>query len=237
MQRLQRGLEMIAAGFVGAVFTSVVVVAWAGPTSAPPNGNAAAPINIGATAQVKNGGLSVNTLAVFGNGTLTGNFGINNTAPTYRLDVSGSSRVDGNLLLSGASRYLNFGAATGTSGYGIRDNAGTLQFKNSSGSWSSFLPSSGVVSITFIDGTVQTTAAVAVSPVQTTVSCTTASTGGSRCTTANCPSGYVRTGCSAYRSGDAVTAGARPIGTAACECANQYVGSPGTSCYTYCLKF
>jgi hypothetical protein len=36
-----------------------------------------------------------------------------------------------------ASGYLNFGTTTGTSGYGFRDNAGTLEFKNSGGVWNS----------------------------------------------------------------------------------------------------
>lgn len=35
-----------------------------------------------------------------------------------------------------ASQYINFGATTGSSGYGIRDNGGTIELKNSGGSWS-----------------------------------------------------------------------------------------------------
>jgi hypothetical protein len=34
-----------------------------------------------------------------------------------------------------ASGYYNFGATTGTSGYGVRDNGGTVEIKNSGGSW------------------------------------------------------------------------------------------------------
>jgi hypothetical protein len=34
-----------------------------------------------------------------------------------------------------ANGYINFGVTRGTTGYGIRDNAGALQFKNSGGSW------------------------------------------------------------------------------------------------------
>ncbi len=40
----------------------------------------------------------------------------------------------GNLGLA-ASSYLNWGSTIGTSGYGLRDNAGTLQFKHSDGDW------------------------------------------------------------------------------------------------------
>jgi hypothetical protein len=35
-----------------------------------------------------------------------------------------------------ASGYYNFGSTTGTSGYGIRDNAGTIEYSNSGGTWS-----------------------------------------------------------------------------------------------------
>jgi hypothetical protein len=41
---------------------------------------------------------------------------------------------DGNILFA-ASAYLNFGATEGTTGYGFRDSGGTLQRKNSGGSW------------------------------------------------------------------------------------------------------
>lgn len=39
------------------------------------------------------------------------------------------------ILLHGASRYLNFGSIFGSSGYGFRDNNGTLEYKNASGDW------------------------------------------------------------------------------------------------------
>ena len=81
------------------------------PHAKLPNGNVAAPINVGSIAQVKNGGLGVNTLAVFGNSLFGGS--------------------------TGSNAYLNFGATAGSNGYGIRDNAGVLEFKNSGGSWAS----------------------------------------------------------------------------------------------------
>lgn len=55
------------------VFGAFAVFAWTGPSSAPPNGNVDAPVNVGATDQVKNAGLSVNALAVFGDSAMTGN--------------------------------------------------------------------------------------------------------------------------------------------------------------------
>jgi len=42
------------------------------------------------------------------------------------------------VLINGTDRYLNFAAVSGSSGYGFRDNAGTMEFKNSGGSWAAF---------------------------------------------------------------------------------------------------
>ena len=66
----------------------------------------------------------------------TGNVGIGITTPNHKLDVAG------NLGLS-VSAYLNFGATDGTTGYGIRDNAGTLEYKNSGGEWAGIGSGSG----------------------------------------------------------------------------------------------
>ena len=46
--------------------------------------------------------------------------GINTLTPTSTFEIVGDT------LMSGASRYLNFGTVSGTSGYGVRNNAGTM---------------------------------------------------------------------------------------------------------------
>lgn len=46
--------------------------AWSGPTASAPDGNTPAPVNIGILSQIKNGGLGVNALSVFGDGLFTG---------------------------------------------------------------------------------------------------------------------------------------------------------------------
>lgn len=56
--------------------------------------------------------------------------------------ITGDWTFGGNILQP-ASAYLNWGATIGTSGYGIRDNAGVIQIKNSGGSWTN-IPTSGV---------------------------------------------------------------------------------------------
>ncbi|MBI4068215.1 hypothetical protein HY413_02295, partial [Candidatus Kaiserbacteria bacterium] len=98
---------------IGATFSSVVAFAWTGPTQTAPNGNVAAPINVGTIDQTKNAALGVNSLAVFGNA-----------------------------IISTVGGYLNFGTTAGAGGYGIRDNAGTMEFKNTGGSWGAFLSTS-----------------------------------------------------------------------------------------------
>ena len=57
--------------------------------------------------------------------------------------TNGTLDVNGDAIISGSSRYLNFGTTSGVSGYGFRDNAGTLEWKNNAGSWSAFGGSSG----------------------------------------------------------------------------------------------
>lgn len=102
-----RPLIVIFGIATGALFSAATAFAWTGPTQTAPAGNISAPVNVGTTDQVKSAALGLNGLAVFGNS-----------------------------LLQAAS-YLNWGLTSGTTGYGIRDNGGTLEFKNSAGSWTS----------------------------------------------------------------------------------------------------
>ncbi len=51
-----------------ALSVNYLFAAWTGPTQAPPGGNTPTPIHTGSTPQVKDGGLSVNALSVFGGG-------------------------------------------------------------------------------------------------------------------------------------------------------------------------
>ena len=61
-----------------------------------------------------------------------GNLGVGTSTTLAKLDVYG------NAIFSGSSRYINFGNVSGTSGYGFRDNGGTLEYKDSGGSWTTF---------------------------------------------------------------------------------------------------
>ena len=62
---------------------------------------------------------------------LNGNFGIGDSTPDHLLDVAGNIGLN-------ASSYINFGDTDGSTGYGLRDNAGTIEYKNSAGSWTAF---------------------------------------------------------------------------------------------------
>jgi len=59
---------LLTIAFTFALSINYIFAAWTGPTQAPPLGNTPTPVHIGSTAQVKDGGLSLNSLAVFGNG-------------------------------------------------------------------------------------------------------------------------------------------------------------------------
>lgn len=52
---------------------------------------------------------------------------------SYYSPNGSASGVD--ILLKGSNHYLNWGSVSGFNGYGIRDNNGTIEFKNSGGSW------------------------------------------------------------------------------------------------------
>lgn len=96
--RLIVGSSVVLATLIAAPF----VLAWTGPTQTAPAGNVSAPINVGSTDQVKNAGLSVNALTVFGNGVLTGSLGVGSSnVPSYPLDVTGNARVTGNVTAAG----------------------------------------------------------------------------------------------------------------------------------------
>jgi hypothetical protein len=63
-----KGLIVGAGALVGALG----VTAWTGPTGTAPNSNVSAPINVGTASQTKNGALGVNSLAVYGNASVSG---------------------------------------------------------------------------------------------------------------------------------------------------------------------
>lgn len=99
-------LLILSVGLLAASLLS----AWTGPTATAPGGNIAAPINVGTTDQIKNAGLSVNALTVFGSSYIQSKLGIGVVSPVVALDVAGSLKLGngGELcqaVSEGAMRY------------------------------------------------------------------------------------------------------------------------------------
>ena len=86
-----------------ALSVNYLFAAWVGPTQAPPGGNTSAPIHVGSTNQVKDGGLSLDALSVFGGGYFQGNVGVGVVTPTEALDVSGDIKATGGFKVGNTS--------------------------------------------------------------------------------------------------------------------------------------
>jgi hypothetical protein len=64
------------------------------------------------------------------------------------LSLTTSNTTESSLLIQSGSSgvsYLNFGTLIGSTGYGVRDNSGTLQYKNSGGTWTNLGGGSGTL--------------------------------------------------------------------------------------------
>lgn len=134
-----------------ALFASTVtlLIAWSGPTQPPPNGNVAAPINTGTTDQVKNAGLSVNTLAVFGNQQTTGE-----TIGTLASGYGQFRMIAGNYgaLWRNDGTHTYFLLTASGDQYGVWNGLRPFYVNNATGQVTIG------TSLQFSDGTVQTTA-------------------------------------------------------------------------------
>ena len=62
-----------------ALSVNYLFAAWTGPTQAPPGGNTPTPIHTGSTPQVKDGGLSVTALSVYGSQYVQGTIQVGNS--------------------------------------------------------------------------------------------------------------------------------------------------------------
>lgn len=54
------------------------------------------------------------------------------------------------VLINGSNKYLNFNLISGSTGYGFRDNNGTMEFKNSGGAWAAFGSGGGSGTVTSV---------------------------------------------------------------------------------------
>jgi hypothetical protein len=135
----------VTAGFTGGAITTATgsdntIEAFTGITSA-----AAVRANLYTAASKTIGDARGISIENTNSGTMTNWYGVyiaaisggtvtTTRAPIYSLDT-GTSYLAGGVRFA-ASQYINFGATAGSSGYGIRDNAGTIQVKKSTAdSW------------------------------------------------------------------------------------------------------
>ncbi|NCU39997.1 hypothetical protein EOL99_03850, partial [Candidatus Falkowbacteria bacterium] len=54
-----------------------------------------------------------------------------------------------NILINGVNKYLNFNTISGSAGYGFRDNAGTIESKNSGGNWGEVVTASSSLGVDY----------------------------------------------------------------------------------------
>lgn len=102
--------------FTGVLF-STTLFAWTGPTATAPSGNVSAPVNVGATSQVKSGGLWVGSLGVTGGAEFDGKVGVG-MAPSssWAFSVTNANHsIYGNATSGGYAVY----GQQGGGGYGV----------------------------------------------------------------------------------------------------------------------
>ncbi len=109
------------------------VLAWTGPQNTPPTCPAGqvgcdAPVNIGTTAQNKNGSLTVNAFVANMNTAFLGNVGIGTVAPTAKLHIGGTPGTDGIRFPDGTLQTTAAGGASQwtTSGSNIYYSGGNV---------------------------------------------------------------------------------------------------------------
>jgi len=93
MQKTITKTLILAFVLTAALGVNYLFAAWTGPTQAPTGGNTSTPVHVGTTDQVKNGGLSLDALSVFGSGYFQGNVGVGVVLPTEALEVNGGVKV------------------------------------------------------------------------------------------------------------------------------------------------
>jgi hypothetical protein len=133
IMRARAVLAHIATIIVSVTLSAVAATAWTGPTSSPPDGNADAPINVGATTQFKNGNLG-----------LWGNILLAASGGSY-LNFGATSGVDG------------YGIRDNNGTLEFKSTGGS--WNNLTNTVTNVLGIGAVTQIKFADGTTQTTAA------------------------------------------------------------------------------
>ena len=93
-ERIKESVKVAIIALAITLGVTYAFAAWVGPTATPPNNNVDAPINVGAIDQIKDGGLGVDSLAVFGNGAFSGYVQIGDSTEVCEASIDGSLRFN-----------------------------------------------------------------------------------------------------------------------------------------------
>ena len=89
LTKLTKDIGLLTVALTLALVANFAYGQWADPTGAPPTNNAAAPVNVGISNQIKDGGLGVNALSVFGSAYIQGSDPANLPKGVVTLEVDG----------------------------------------------------------------------------------------------------------------------------------------------------
>ena len=94
INNIKEGIKVSVIALAITLGVTYAYAVWTGPTVAPPDGNVDAPINVGEIDQIKDGGLGVETLAVFGNSAVSGYMKVGFSSVSCTTSLEGSLRFD-----------------------------------------------------------------------------------------------------------------------------------------------
>lgn len=93
-EHILQPIKTIILTVILAVGISLAHAAWTGPTQSPPEGNTPPPVNVGTTDQVKDAGLGVDVLAVYGNASVDGYLQIGDSVALCDATIEGALRYE-----------------------------------------------------------------------------------------------------------------------------------------------
>jgi len=121
LQKVIQVAKVVMLALILSLGISFVQAQFSGPSQPPAGGNVDAPVNVGTSAQIKNGGLSVNEFAAFGNALfgqqvdINGNLRMgsvgNGTAITRIMPTSNGLNIDNSVTFGSGVSIDNAGSA------------------------------------------------------------------------------------------------------------------------------
>ena len=127
---------ILAAALALGLGVNYIYAAWTGPTEAPPGGNTPTPVNLGIVNQIKDAGLGLNALSVFGNSYFQ------ETAGFRTVEVSAGGEQDLTVDVEGAVGALFYCDADGNNCFTASSVGGSV---GSDRAWQTVNRSFGVV--------------------------------------------------------------------------------------------